>query len=137
MRYAKMYNEKEKEIILSKINLLEKQKITIEKMDKIKINMKEKEIYFLYNNKWRLLVTSLDATKEKTPSYLLQKNSAYSKVYAVFYFFYNYFKKNNKDKIDYTEEILTLEKPKIDYERMYNYLITTNHDWRYKRQDER
>ena len=137
MRYAKMYNEKEKEIILSKINLLEKQKITIEKMDKIKINMKEKEIYFLYNNKWRLLVTSLDITKEKTPSYLLQKNSAYSKVYAVFYFFYNYFKKNNKDKIDYTEEILTLEKPKIDYERMYNYLMTTNHDWRYIRQDER
>ena len=137
MRYAKMYNEKEKEIILSKINLLEKQKITIEKMDKIKINIKEKEIYFLYANKWRLLVTLLDATKEKTPSYLLQKNSAYSKVYAVFYFFYNYFKKNNKDKIEYTNEILTLEKPKIDYEKMYNYLITANHDWRYIRQDER
>ena len=137
MRYAKMYNEKEKEIILSKINLLEKQKITIEEMDKIKINMKEKEIYFLYANKWRLLVTSLDATKEKTPSYLLQKNSAYSKVYAVFYFFYNYFKKNNKDKIEYTQEILTLEKPKIDYEKMYNYLLTAYHDWRYIRQDER
>ena len=137
MRYAKMYNEKEKEIILSKINLLQKQKITIEKMDKIKINMKEKEIYFLYHNKWRLLVTSLDETKEKTPSYLLQKNSAYSKVYAVFYFFYNYFKKNNKDKIEYADEILTLEKPKIDYEKMYNYLMTVNHDWRYIRQDER